>query len=561
MDPLATILRQRNLISEEQLAQAQEEQHRSGRTLGRVCIDLGFAQEAAVMDALASGMGLERIDLRQTEVQEAAVRLVPGMFARMHRLVPVVLRGQVLVVAVADPLNLTPIDDVRFMAGREIRVAVATAAQIDEALQRHYPQATETVRDALSELGQQVAGLEGKAISNVTDLKALANQTPVVKLVDLVLSEAVARKASDIHVEPFEDELMFRYRVDGVCDVVTKTPRSLSAAVISRIKVMANLDVAESRVPQDGRIMVTVGERSIDLRVSTLPTVFGESVVLRVLDRSAVNLSLEQLGLDPERRQVLEALVERPHGMVLVTGPTGSGKTTTLYSCLRLVNRPEVKIITTEDPVEYDIDGIVQVPINAKIELTFARCLRSILRQDPDVIMVGEIRDAETAQIAVQAALTGHLVLSTLHTNDAAGAVTRLMDMGVEPFLITSTVRAVLAQRLVRRLCPSCRQSYEVSPDELVDLGVASGEGEAFRAWRASGCAECRDSGVRGRTGLFEMFPLSETIRKAILERMPLSELRALARREGMVTLREDGVRKVREGEATIEEVLRETQG
>lgn len=420
----------------------------------------------------------------------------------------------------------------------------------------------QALRDACSVVGGEGVSIEGAKDSK--KLSELASQVPVVRLVDIVLSEAVTRRASDVHIEAFENMVRIRYRIDGICYQVAEPPKSLALAMASRIKIMANLDVAETRLPQDGRILITQDNRDIDLRVSTLPTIYGESIVLRVLDKRAVNKSLEELGMGADVQEAMQALIRRPHGLVLVTGPTGSGKTTTLYACLASLNRDDVKIVTTEDPVEYDIRGLVQVAINQKIALTFATCLRAILRHDPDVIMVGEIRDLETAQVAIQAALTGHLVFSTLHTNDAPGAVTRLLDMGVEPFLITSTVNAVMGQRLVRRLCPACRKPTRVSATVQAMLATVPGEragaAQEPTVMQALGCDACQGLGFQGRTGIYELFTMDEAMRRLVLERASVTELRRVAHDAGMRTLRQDGLRKVRMGETLVEEILRETQ-
>ena len=390
-------------------------------------------------------------------------------------------------------------------------------------------------------------------------LVELASQAPVVRLVDAMLAEAVSRRASDIHLEAFERTLRIRYRIDGRCYQVAEPPKSLALAMASRLKVLSNLDVAESRLPQDGRILITVQDRQIDLRISTLPTMDGESIVLRVLDKGSLDKTLGQLGMEPQMQEAIERLIARPHGLLLVTGPTGAGKTTTLYACLSKLNGPDVKLITTEDPVEYDVEGLVQIGVNAKISLDFAMCLRAILRHDPDVIMVGEIRDQETARIAIQAALTGHLVFSTLHTNDAPGAVTRLLDMGLEPFLVTSTVSGVLAQRLVRTLCPQCKAPYEASPEDLAALHLSAGQ-LSSPLMRAVGCAACQDIGYRGRAGLFELLVMSEAVRPLIIERASVNEVRARAHDEGMRSLREDGIAKVLAGVTSVEEMVKETQ-
>ncbi len=400
-----------------------------------------------------------------------------------------------------------------------------------------------------------------EAAKDSSKLLELASQAPVVRLVDAMLSEAVQRRASDVHVEAFELEMVIRYRIDGICYEVARPPKSLALAISSRIKILSNLDVAESRLPQDGRILLSRDGRQIDLRVSTLPTIFGESIVMRVLDKGALQKTLGQLGMSPATQQTVESLITRPHGLLLVTGPTGSGKTTTLYACLTTLNREDVKIITTEDPVEYDIAGLVQVAVNQKIDLTFASCLRAILRHDPDIIMVGEIRDPDTATIAIQASLTGHLVFSTLHTNDAPGAVTRLLDMGLEPFLITSTVHGVLAQRLIRRVCPSCRIERPITDEERQVLSrMPTGDQVLTSLMHAPGCAACNGLGYQGRLGLYEMMVLDEAIRGLVLQRQPISAIRQAARAQGMRTLREDGIAKVVAGETTLEEVMRETQ-
>ncbi len=413
---------------------------------------------------------------------------------------------------------------------------------------------------ALSEAFAQVGRIAGsEAGRDSSRLIELASQAPVVRLVDVVLSEAVNRRASDIHIEAFEHDVYIRYRIDGRCYEVARPPKSLALAIASRIKVLSNLDVAESRVPQDGRILLMLNQRQIDLRVSTLPTIYGESIVMRVLDKGSLDKTLGELGIDPDMQQILERLINRPHGLLLVTGPTGAGKTTTLYACLAKLNKPEVKLITTEDPVEYDLGGLVQVAVNTKIDLTFGICLRAILRHDPDVIMVGEIRDRETAQIAIQASLTGHLVLSTLHTNDAPGAVTRLLDMGIEPFLVTSTVTGVLAQRLVRSLCSECRAPYESTAADRAALRIDENQ-PCPPVMRAVGCETCQDIGFKGRTGVYELLVMTETLRSLVIERASVNELRARARAEGMRSLRQDGVTKVLGGITTVDEIIRETQ-
>lgn len=415
----------------------------------------------------------------------------------------------------------------------------------------------QALTDAFAQAGQVGVGLE--VVEDRTKLAELANQGPIVRLVDTVMMEALNRRASDIHIEAFEEEVNIRYRIDGRCYLVAQPPKSLTLAIASRIKVLSNLDIAESRLPQDGRILLSIHNRQIDLRVSTLPTVYGESIVLRVLDKSSLTQTLEQLGMETTMQQHVELLIQRPHGLLLVTGPTGAGKTTTLYACLNRLNQPEVKLITTEDPVEYDIPGLVQVAVSEKIHLNFSTCLRAILRHDPDVIMVGEIRDTETAQVAIQSAMTGHLVFSTLHTNDAPGAITRLLDMGVESFLVTSTVTGVLAQRLVRQLCPACKAPYDPPPEELSML-EKQGLELTQPLMKAVGCEACLGLGFKGRLGIFELLLMTESIRQMIIDRVSVNELRVKATTEGLHSLREDGFAKVLSGRTTIAEIIRETQ-
>jgi type II secretory ATPase GspE/PulE/Tfp pilus assembly ATPase PilB-like protein len=413
-----------------------------------------------------------------------------------------------------------------------------------------------SLADAFAQAGGLAGPVAGKDSAQLVEL---ASQAPVMRLVDSVLLEAVRRRASDVHIEAFEQDMAIRYRIDGRCYQVAQPPKSLALALASRVKVLANMDVAESRLPQDGRILLTMDNRQIDLRVSTLPTIHGESIVLRVLDKGSLDKTLSQLGMDAAMQEAIERLIERPNGLLLVTGPTGAGKTTTLYACLTKLNRPEIKVITTEDPVEYDLNGLVQVAVNSKIGLSFATSLRAILRHDPDVIMLGEIRDLETAQTAVQASLTGHMVFSTLHTNDAPGAVTRLLDMGMEPFLVTSTVTGVVAQRLVRALCGQCKAPAEPSPADLAALKMTADQLTA-PLMRAVGCEACQGIGYKGRSGLYELLLMTEALRPLVIDRASISELRMKARAEGMRTLRQDGITKVLAGVTTVEEMVRETQ-
>ncbi len=506
-------------------------------------------------------LGLESVDLDKLSIDRNAINKISSASAKFYNIFPVRLEKDTLTVALSDPRNLRVMDDLRFITGMNIRFVIAPEEKIRSSIERFYGEGEESLGEVINE-AQKVAGLKkvSEEAQDADTLKEMASQAPVVKLLNMVLYQAVREKASDIHFEPFQNEYKIRYRIDGMCYDVAHPPKGLNLPISSRIKVMANLDVAESRLPQDGRIMLDIEGKTIDLRVSTLPTVFGESIVMRVLDRSIVSLSLDQLGLEEGLKTELRRLTQRPNGIILTTGPTGCGKTTTLYSCLREINKIDYKIITTEDPVEYDIPGIIQVAINPKIDLTFAKTLRHILRQDPDIIMVGEIRDAETAEISIQAALTGHLVLSTLHTNDAPSAVTRLMDMGVEPFLITSTVRAVIAQRLVRVICKNCKEEYSPAPEIFTEFNFLQKEFRGRFLYRGKGCSQCNGTGFKGRIGIFELLVIDDKIRSLIMERAQASKIRKVACESGMTTLRQNGFRKALEGVTTIEEVLRETR-
>jgi type IV pilus assembly protein PilB len=550
----------RKLLTSQTVDDAKEEEKKNGKNIFKVLVDEGYVKEQVLLSAVADWLSLELVDLSRAEIERDAINKISASTAKFYNIIPLRVKGDVVTVAVADPLNMKIADELRFVTGLNIKMVISKEEDIRNAIERYYGEEEESLGDVINEAEK----ISGKAIlsaeKDIDKLKEIASQAPVVKLLNMVLLRAIREKASDIHLEPFEKDYKIRYRIDGVCYDAAHPPKDLSLAISSRIKVMANLDVAESRLPQDGRIMMDIGGRGVDLRVSTLPTLYGESIVMRVLDKNVVSLSLDQLGMNDDVKIGLRQLINRPNGIILTTGPTGSGKTTTLYSCLREVNKIEYKIITVEDPVEYDIEGIIQVAINTKIDLSFARTLRHMLRQDPDILMVGEIRDIETAEIAIQSALTGHLVLSTLHTNDAPSAVARLIDMRIEPFLITSTVRAVIAQRLVRIICLKCKKPYEPHKHELAELGIPLSEAEGIKFYRGEGCSECNGSGYKGRTGLYELFILDEQIRELIVKRASSSVIRIAAREKGMKTLREDGVLKVKEGITTAEEVLRETK-
>ncbi|MBI1976535.1 MAG: type II/IV secretion system protein [Candidatus Omnitrophica bacterium] len=566
MERLINYLLEKELATEQQIEKAREQQRQSQQPMTSLLIELGILDRGGLLKALSEASGMEVVDLERISPEPAALEKVPASQARLYGVIPLKFQDNSLTIALSDPFNLRVVDDLGFTTGAEIIGKLAPREDIHKAIQKIYGSQLESLGDLVGEIEKKLT-VSSVSETDAEKLKDLASQTPVVKLLDTVLLQAVNDKASDVHFEPFENEYRIRYRVDGVIYELVKPPSSLHLAIASRIKVIANLDVAESRLPQDGRIMMTIEGRNVDLRVSTLPTIYGESIVMRVLDKSAGHLGLDRIGIHEDTLGLIREFIQLPNGIILVTGPTGSGKTTTLYSALKEINTVDTKIITTEDPVEYDISGLIQVPINPKIDLTFAKSLRAILRQDPDIIMVGEIRDEETAQIATQAALTGHLVFSTLHTNDAPGAVTRLLDMEVEPFLITSTLRAVIAQRLVRTLCQGCKQEYFPTDGELKDLGVTR---EKCAVWkhsdvsprfsRGKGCGQCNQSGYKGLTGIYEIFELNEELRAMIIERVPSSELMRAARQRGMRTLREDGILKILEGSTTVEEVLKETQ-
>jgi len=529
----------------------------SGKNIVEIMVDLGFVTEDQFYQALATYLGTEYVDLLEFEPPADILALVPSSLARLHGALPIGLNGSAVTLAMIDPLNSQVQEDIRFALGRDIYIVVASIVHVQNLIQRCYGMDSSSLDDVLSELGSGVQfGSDG------VDLKAIeaeANSTPIIRYVDLVLAQAIADRASDIHFEPFETEFKIRYRVDGALYEMAPPPIHLALPVISRIKVMSNMNIAERRLPQDGRIQLTTAGRQVDLRVSSLPTQYGESVVLRVLDRSTVNLSLKALGMPEYIYNYILETIQKPNGIFIVTGPTGSGKTTTLYACLNEINTMDSKILSAEDPVEYDIEGIIQVPIQEGIGLNFARVLRAFLRQDPDRIMVGETRDVETAQISIQASLTGHLVFTTLHTNDAPGAITRLIDMGVEPFMISASIEAVLAQRLIRRICPKCRTPYEPNEAVLSQLGLSPHDIGDKNFYYGKGCDSCNHTGYKGRKGIYELLDISDPIRELINERSPSVVLRQKAIELGMQTLRQDGLRSIYDGETTIEEILKYT--
>ena len=561
--PLLALVKERNLIDDLQLEEVLQEQSRSGKTISQILSDFQIVDIDTQLQIQAEHLGTEVVSLNDVELPPEVVKSVTPSVARMYQCVPVAVYDSVVQVALSDPLNPAAIDELGFTVGKEVQVVVADPSAIEKLVSKYYGDDNESVGDILAELGADTAlakeASEAATAEDGAEMADLANEVPIVRFVNLVLFQAVQDRASDIHFEPFEDEFKIRYRVDGALYEMTPPPKHLALPVISRLKVMANLNISERRLPQDGRITFPLGNRQIDLRISTLPTQFGESVVLRVLDRSAVNLDLESLGLPKYVFDYVGEAILQPNGIFVVTGPTGSGKTTTLYSCLRRVNTIDVKLLTAEDPVEFDIEGIMQVAINDAQGMTFSKALRSFLRQDPDIIMLGEMRDLETSQIAIQASLTGHLVLSTLHTNDAPGAVTRLVDMGVEPFLISSTLMAVLAQRLVRTICKKCRTPFEPTETQLALLNLSPHDMGDKVFYYGRGCQNCNDTGYRGRKGIFELLVVSEATRALINERAPAVVLRQKAVELGMVTLREDGLRSIFDGDTTIEEVVKYT--
>jgi len=543
----------------------EEQQQRSGELLGQIALSMGLITDEQLALALAEQMGLQVVSLADIAIPPEVISHVTEPMAQMYRIVPVSFKNNTLTIATAEPQKLSIADELRSFLGYDIRSVVTTEKDLQAALDRYYAASAESVETIIAdmehdaELTAAAEALTNASVIDLTDVEALADSAPVRKLLNMVFLLAIKDHASDLHFEPFENEFKIRIRADGVLYEMVPPPRHLAFAITTRIKVMADLDIAERRLPQDGKIRLSVGGHPVDLRVSVLPTMFGESVVVRVLDRSVVQLELDHVGMSPAILTGFRELLNRPNGIVLVTGPTGSGKTTTRYSALNELNTIEDKIITTEDPVEYAIDGIVQIPIDPSIGNTFAQCLRSILRQDPDIILVGEIRDLETAEIAVQASLTGHMVFSTLHTNDAPSTIIRLRDMGIPPFLITATVEGILAQRLVRRICQECREPVMPTRDQLADLELTPEDLVGKHFYRGKGCAACNNTGYKGRTGLFELMPMNDVLRDMINRNCSTEELRDVAVSQGMRSLRQYGLDKIFEGVTTADEVIRET--
>jgi type IV pilus assembly protein PilB len=549
------LLIHRNLLDEGQGDDIIHDARNSGKDIVDIVVEYGiFTKSDEFWALVANEIGAEYYDLSTFEPTQDLLKLIPAGMARLCGALPIQDAADGLHVALTDPLNPQLIEDLRFGLGKNVVPVVARREQVQTIIDKSYGSGTESIQEIFNQLG-----VSGAKPGDRASLEAEANSAPIVRFVDLVLEQAIKEKASDIHFEPFEHEFKIRYRVDGALYEMAPPPVHLANSVISRVKVMSSLNIAERRLPQDGRIMTVVDGRQVDMRVSTLPTQYGESVVLRVLDRSSVNLNLSNLGMTPFLYDYIQNTIHKPNGIFIVTGPTGAGKTTTLYAALKEINTIDAKLLTAEDPVEYPIDGIMQCPINEAVGMTFGKVLRSFLRQDPDRIMVGEMRDVETAQIAIQASLTGHLVLSTLHTNDAAGAVTRLIDMGVEPFLVAATLEGILAQRLVRTICKDCRVPYTPNPIVLNQLGLSPGDIGNKSFFTGGGCAACGSAGYKGRKGLYELLDINDPIRELITQKAPTLVIRQKAIELGMVTLRDDGLRNIYDGITTIEEVLKYT--
>lgn len=550
MKQLGSILLEEGMLTEDQLMDAIDAQQQRGQSLGRTLVELGLISEAQLVRALASQVGMEFVELAEYPVDRTAVASVPATVCRRHTALPIALADGVMKVAMSNPGNVVAVDDFRTMTGMQIVPVVAAHDDVLSAIDRYCraDSELENLQDSLEEAEGEVD------LADVGDV--IADDAPIVRFVNLIITQAIQDRASDIHIEPAEKDLRIRYRIDGVLHEMQRASKSIQNGVVSRIKIMSDIDIAERRKPQDGRLSVNHQGRKIDLRVASLPTVWGEKIVMRVLDNTTATLDLEDLGIRPENYAIYQSSFNKPYGMILVTGPTGSGKSTTLYATLNQISRPEVNVITVEDPVEYRIPGINQVQVNPKAGLTFAAALRSILRADPDVVLVGEVRDGETAQIAIEAALTGHLVLSTLHTNDAPSAITRLIEMDIEPFLVGSAIDCVVAQRLARRLCLKCREEYEATPNEVLRFDPTY-TGPMPKLYRAAGCAACSNTGYRGRLALHEVMPVNEEIERLAVARASAVEITRAATAAGMVSLIQDGWRKVQDGLTTVEELLR----
>jgi type IV pilus assembly protein PilB len=555
---LKDILLSEEICTEEQLVEVEDEHDRSGKPFRDVLFDYALIDEEQLLHMIATNLGSEVVDLKSFDPPKEVIEMIEPDTARMYGIIPVEWDGFSLKLVSRSPLDYQIGEDLHFILNKDIIICVAAENQIDDAIEKYYPVDIGSVHDVLA--GMIIDGV-GDEESDEHEIEDIANEAPIVRFVDVILYQAIKDQASDIHFEPFEKEFKIRYRIDGALYEMPPPPKNLAVPVISRVKIMSGLNIAERRRPQDGRIQLKVRGKQIDLRVSCLPTAYGESVVLRILDRSVVNLSLDALGLGDDIKETLREMVHRPNGILIVTGPTGSGKTTTLYSCLKEVNEIGDKLLTAEDPVEYDIEGIIQVPINTAVGMTFAKALRAFLRQDPDRIMIGEIRDLETARMAIQASLTGHFVFSTLHTNDAAGTITRLIDMGVEPFLICSSLVGVLSQRLIRRICRECKTAFEPTDEDLETLSLERKDIGDRKFYYGKGCSTCNETGYKGRKALVELLVMSKEVNELVSDEAPTSVIREKARELGMKTIREDGIRSILNGETTMEEILKYTAG
>ncbi len=557
---IGKILVELGYLTDDQLWDVLEEQKQSpGALIGQVAIRMGLITEAQVTEALAEQFGMPVVKLQETNIPPKLLDMVPQTMASIYKIMPISLKDDVLTVAMADPQNMAALDDLRNFLGVDVRGAVSSLEDVEKTIERVYANTDGSIEEVINQMEGAYGTNERKKAIEIGDMESMADAAPIRKLLNMILLLAIKDQASDIHFEPFEDEFKVRVKADGVLYEMVPPPRHLANAIVSRIKVMSDLDIAERRLPQDGRIELNVGGSPVDLRVSVLPTMHGESVVMRVLDRTVIQLDLNKIGMDPVILTKFRRMLKLPNGIVLVTGPTGSGKTTTLYSALNELNDIETKVITTEDPIEYDIDGLIQVPVNPDIDVTFANVLRAILRHDPDKILIGEIRDLETAQIAVQSALTGHLVFSTLHTNDAPSAITRMRDMGVPSFLITATVMGIQAQRLIRKICTECRAEFEPSDELLLELQLPIEQARQYSFYYGRGCERCNNSGYKGRTGLYELLEVTDDIRDLVSNNSSVDEIRNTARSQGMTTLRESGLKLIFDGVTTIDEVVRET--
>jgi len=557
---VAEIIQEKKGISSEAAADLLNGQ--KGKSFGTLAVEKGLLTEDELLTSLSKKLRVPYVkNLEEEGLDPSLVSRVPIVFSKKHKVVPMKMENGILTVATPDPLNYEPLDDLRLIIEcQEVRVVLSSEREVVRAINRFYEQSADTPEEMIQSMDAESSDRILHELEETADLLDISDEAPVIKLVNLILFQAVKERASDIHIEPFQKELKVRYRIDGILYQRLDPPKRYQSAMVSRLKVMAKMDIAEKRLPQDGRIPIKIADKDIDIRVSIIPTTFGERVVLRLLDKQSLLLGMGEIGLSPDKHQTLQDLISRSNGILLVTGPTGSGKTTTLYAALSQINSPDKNIITIEDPVEYQLWGIGQIQVNPKIGLTFAHGLRSVLRHDPDVILVGEIRDAETAEIAIQAALTGHLVFSTLHTNNAASAATRLVDMEIEPFLVASVVRAIVAQRLIRVVCPECKEGYVPEPEMLKEVGITPEQLKGGKVYRGKGCPACSGTGYRGRTGIYEILLVSETIRQLIMKKADSVSIGRQAVEEGMKTLREDGARKIIEGITALEEVLRVTQ-